>query len=157
MVFIYTLQSLKETFEARASEWMLAAATVSLAIVLFYNPTMFADRPAGFSGLSSLASQPIWGWGLLIVGGMRLVVLFINGGWWRTPHFRAGLAFLTCFAWFYLSVGFARNLSLGIAFFPWVFLLDAYNSVRVIREAGVAQYLHKHYKGVREDAPTAKH
>lgn len=144
MITVYSWHSLRQTFEARASEWALAFMTFSLGVVSFFNVDLFADFR--FSNLARVADQTTWAWGFLLVGGFRLSALFINGSYWRTPQIRSIFAFLTCFVWFQLALGLLYNFSFGIALLPWLFLLDAYNSVRAGREAGVAQYIQRHAK-----------
>lgn len=144
MITIYSWQSLRRTFEARASEWALAWMTVSLGIVSLINPQLF-ETP-GFNKIVRIAEPMVWMIGFMTVGILRLSVLFINGMWWRTPHFRCAFAFLTCFLWFNVSIGLAVNQSFGLAIVPWLFLLDAYNSIRSGKEAGIAQYLQENKK-----------
>lgn len=147
MLIVHAWESLNETFEARASEWCLGAATCTLALVSFLNVDLF--KSPGFDRLADVAAQQTWAWIFLVFGGARITVLLINGAYWRTPLFRALLAFFTAGLWFQLTWGVAANWSFGIALMPWLFVLDTYNALRAGREAGVAQFLHKQKKDLK--------
>ena len=145
MVIVHSFEALQETFEARASEWALTAAILSLAFVFFMNGHMYVQPE--FSGLRDIInSQAVWAWIFLLIGSTRLMVLLINGMYWRTPHFRAITAFLSTGVWFLFCVGFARNGDILIALMPWVFFLDAYNTKRAAREAGKSEYIQQYLK-----------
>ncbi len=141
MVIIHAWESLSDTFEARASEWALSAATVCLGLVCLFNSDLFVNR--AFRGLSEWAGQDAWAIGFLLVGIARLTVLLINGAYWRTPQFRSAFAFLTAGVWFQLLLGFAANFSFLLAIMPWLFLLDTYNAMRAGREAGIGLRFHR--------------
>lgn len=156
MVIVHSWESLRATFEARASEWALAGAIFCLGLVSFFNTTLF--QSPNFDGLTEWATQRTWAVGFLTIGFLRGMVLIINGGWWRTPHFRAVFAFLAAGVWFHLMLGFAANLSFALAIMPWLFLLDAYNALRAGREAGIAQlFQSSHKKKENDGAPSIKH
>lgn len=145
MVIVHTFQSIQDTFEARASEWMLTFATISLAVVFFFNEPMFYRE--AFDGLRQINSNHVvWAAVLGTIGVTGLVVLLINGSYWRTPHFRAIMAFLRAGVWFFLALGFVRNGSVMIALVPWIFFLDAYNAKRAAREAGQSEFVGRHMR-----------
>lgn len=140
-----SLESFRQTFEARASEWMLTGAVLSLAAVFLFNREMFYGE--AFEGLRSINSnQNFWTAAFAIVGMVRLSVLLVNGHYYRTPHGRAVTAFLSGGVWFMLCVGFARNGSVLIALSPWIFFLDMYNTVRAAKEAGKSEFNHRYSK-----------
>jgi CHASE2 domain-containing sensor protein len=149
MIILHSFKSLGETFEVRASEWMLTGATLSLAFVFFVNDTMFLSQ--GFSGMREILNYRItWAWIFLFVGLLRLMVLTINGAYWRTPHLRALTAFLCSGVWFFLCVGFLRNGSVLAALVPWIFFLDVYNVKRASREAGKSEFLQRHVRNLQD-------
>jgi hypothetical protein len=153
MVIAHSFRSLQETFEARASEWMLTCALISLSIVFFFNDDMFYKE--AFNGLRELnPEQDTWAVLFAVVGMARLSVLLVNGMYWRTPHFRALGAFLCMGIWFVFCIGFLRNGSIMIAIMPWIFLLDAYNAKRASREAGKSEYIQR-YGRRKEDRVAA--
>lgn len=145
MIVVHSIKSLQETFEVRASEWMLTGATLSLAIVFFANDGMFVKE--SFSGLRQLINDRlVWAWLFLVVGTVRLVVLTVNGAYWRTPHLRALTAFLCSGVWFLMCVGFVRNGAVLAAMAPWIFLLDGYNVKRASKEAGKSEFIQRYVK-----------
>lgn len=153
MVIVHnvSLSSLRETFESRASEWMLTGATLSLAAVFFVNEGMFLRE--AFEGLRGMnSSRFFWGFIFAIIGLIRLTVLLVNGAYWRTPHFRAATAFLSSGIWFVLCAGFARNGSVLIALVPWIFFLDAYNTRRAAKEAGKSEFVQRYLKNKQGSA-----
>jgi hypothetical protein len=143
IVHSLSLESLRETFEARASEWMLTGATLSLAFVFFLNIKMFYSE--AFEGLREINNNRFfWSLTLFVVGAIRLSVLLINGSYYRTPHMRSITAFFCAGIWFMMIIAFARNGSMMIAIAPWIFFLDAYNTVRAAREAGTSEFRHRY-------------
>jgi len=155
MVIVHSIRSLQETFEARASEWMLTCAIVSLGLVFTFNSSMFYG--SSFEGLRSIInSQVAWASILLSVGMLRLCVLCINGLYYRTPHFRSFTAFVSSGVWFLFFIGFVRNGSMLMALMPWIFLLDAYNAKRAGREAGTSEYVQRHASRLKAGARTTQ-
>lgn len=145
MLVVHTLESLQETFEARASEWALTGAVLSLAAIFFLNGEMFYGE--SLYGIRNMINDRfIWAWLFLSVGVVRLAVLLVNGAYWRTPHFRALTAFLCTGVWFLLLIGFMKSGSILAAIMPWVFFLDAYNVKRASLEAGKSEFVQRRVK-----------
>ena len=145
----YSLGSLVETFEARASEWMLTGATLSLSVVFFLNTEMFY-APV-LSGMRNICdNRHMWCLLFFIVGSIRLSVLTINGHYYRTPHFRAITAFFSAGVWFILCLSFMRNGSVMIAIVPWIFFQDCYNARRAAREAGKSEFGQRYLRGITD-------
>lgn len=142
MILVHSVKSLKTTFDARAAEWALAVAMLNLGLAFTYNTTLFTSSSA-WDALAAFASQETWALACTTLGGTRLLILMINGAWWRTPHLRALMAFLSCFIWWQLAHDLVPNFSLGFAIIPPVLVLDAYNAIRAASEAGVAQFIQR--------------
>lgn len=143
MIIVHSVKSLQETFEARASEWVLTGVLLSLSLVFLLNNEMFYRD--SFDGLRNILNSRIgWATVMAAVGLVRLSVLIVNGAHWRTPHLRSLTAFLSAGIWFLFCAGFARNGSIMIAIAPWIFLLDAYNAKRASREAGKSEYIQRY-------------
>lgn len=144
--------SLRSTFPARASEWALGIMLFNWGMVLMIDPGLFDDKPA-FHGLDAIMSQPSWMRLCLAIGGVRLIVLAINGAWRRSPHMRACAAFVSCFFWFEITIGFAQTgLGTGVAVYPVLFFLDAFNAIRSMGEAGLSDAHHQRVAGNGTDA-----
>lgn len=155
IVHSMSLRSLQETFEARASEWMLTGAIISLALVFLINDSMFYGP--NFRGLRDIMNSRM-GWVVLLlsVGLMRFTVLVINGAYWRTPHFRSLTAFLSAGVWFLFFFGFVNNGSVMMAIMPWVFFLDAYNAKRAGREAGHSEFVQRAIRKKKQEQSDAR-
>lgn len=131
------IRSMRETFPGRASEWALGLMLFGWSIVLTMNPDLFAEGRS-YTELARWAEQDTWAMICLMIGGGRLLVLAINGAWRRSPHARAAAAFISCFFWFQVTLGLlgAGTGGTGLAVYPVLFLLDAFNAIRTIGEAG---------------------
>lgn len=150
MVIAHAWEALRATFRTRASEWMLGGACMSLGLLFIIRGDLFSlDR--NFDYIRTIAPQYVWGWGAMVIGAFRITVLLINGAWWPTPIFRSLTAALCCFLWFHLWVGFLPNFALMFVLMPWMFMLDAYNALRVGEESGFALF-HDRVKR-RNDGP----
>lgn len=144
MMWAYAFSSLRETFPTRAPEWALAMILSLLTVIMISRPNFLADVPS-FSLIVQIADQYTWIFLCMFAGGGRLVVLAINGMWRRTPHLRAAAAFIASQFWFLTTAGAlqADGLPAGLAIYPVLFLLDAYNAVRCLGDAGLSDRLHK--------------
>lgn len=143
MFIAHLSRSLRETFPGRASEWALGAILFNWSLVLMLNEALFVDG-ASYSEMADLMGQPTWSTLCLVAGGGRLIVLAINGAWRRSPHMRALFAFLACFFWFQISLALAQSgtQGTGLAVYPVLFLLDAFNTLRAMGEAGLSDRMH---------------
>lgn len=143
-MFGHLRKSLVHTFEARASEWALGWMLLLWGVVLDQHPGLFASNVA-MTGLETMFRQESWSLACLIIGGGRLLILGLNGTVRRSPHFRALAAFLSCFFWTQISIGLLISGSgtTGLAVYPVLLALDAYNVIRAMREAGA---IDKHFK-----------
>lgn len=85
----------------RSTEWLLAC----LLLVWGYqmvSPTNFFDGPT-YVIMASIADESTWGVWAVLAAGIRLVGLYVNGWWRRTPIIRCFGAFLGGMFW--LSIG----------------------------------------------------
>lgn len=140
MIHLHPWTSLKQSWPVRKSEWVLALMTFGLWFVFSLNDDLFSDSVA-YAGLARWASQTVWAWMFFVVGLSRLIVLFINGAYWRSPHWRAALAFLNCFAWYQLAVGLSANMGIGLIVFPGILVLDVLNFRQAFLEAAASEGL----------------
>lgn len=131
--------SLHEHFKIRITDWLLSAMLLSWGFALMWTDPRVWALPT-FSGLARIADQQTWAVVALIIGLSRLSALFVNGAVRRSPHLRAIGAFLTCFIWVQLTLGFLWSdlAGPGIALFPWLALADAFNVYRAAMDAGAS-------------------
>lgn len=137
IVVEHLIRSLRDTFPGRASEWALGFMIFNWSVVLTLNPDLFAQGRS-YRELARWADQDTWAAACLVIGGVRLLVLAVNGAWRRSPHARAAAAFVSCFFWFQITLGLlgAGTGGTGLAVYPVLFLLDVFNAIRAIGEAG---------------------
>lgn len=137
---VHAWRSLRQSFPIRKSEWVAAWTMLGIALVMLLNPGLFGTGDV-YRGMMRFAPQEVWQWMLFLISTTRLVVLFVNGAYWRSPHWRAVTAFLSCFAWWQIAAGLAGNLGLGMVAFAGYFVLDALNFRQALMEAGVSEGL----------------
>jgi hypothetical protein len=140
-IHVHAWQSLRQSFPIRKSEWVAAWTMMGIALVMLLNPGLFSSAGEIYHGMMRFAPQEIWQWLMFIISVSRLVVLFINGAYWRSPHWRAVFAFLSCFVWWQIAAGLAGNLGLGMVAFAGYFMLDALNFKQALTEAGISEGL----------------
>ncbi|RUV90231.1 hypothetical protein EOA60_06775 [Mesorhizobium sp. M1A.F.Ca.IN.020.06.1.1] len=149
MILAHITSSFRETFPARASEWALATMLFGWSVVLFANPTLFADTPSFAAGLAQIVPQGTLAVLCGIAGAGRLVCLGINGAWRRSPHLRSVGAFIATGFWFIITLGLlkAGANGTGLAIYPVLMFLDSYNVIRAAGEAGLSDQRHGRVTG----------
>jgi hypothetical protein len=132
-----------ESFPVRASEWLLSIAMIWWGFILLDETPIFASSPV-YGPMASLFAEETWGLMAVLAGFVRLLALVINGTFSGTlysfysPHIRCTMSFITCFIWAQISLGFQASgvVTTGMAVYPILFLLDAWNAVRAAGDAG---------------------
>lgn len=114
----------RDTFRERMPEWGTSVAQTIWGLIVLQPQPLF-NRPF-FAPLARIAPEEAWGWASFLIGLMSLVVLFINGAWWRTPLFRQfGCGFRIALwgglCWGALSVEWG---SPAIAYLSLLFIMD---------------------------------
>ncbi len=124
-------------FNIRLGEWLAACLLVSMAVLFLLEPRMFERSPNYFGTMAQLLSQPAWGVVFSLLGSCRMIALYINGRMGITPYIRMGLAFISCFVWWQVTISlFASGVpGLGWAVVPWLLALDMYNVFRSSADA----------------------
>jgi hypothetical protein len=86
-----------ETWPQRRIEWLLASCGLGIGLVYGFSSTMH-ELPT-YEG--QLALLPQWAWAIWLsaCGVLRLLFLFVNGTYRRSPHWRSVGAALGCIAW----------------------------------------------------------
>jgi hypothetical protein len=78
----------KETFRERMPEWVQSGGMLGWALLVLVSTNLFVNQEF-FHPLLSIMSQQNWGILALLVGGLRLIFLVINGAWRPSAHIRA--------------------------------------------------------------------
>ena len=139
MIVITPLYSLKETLPKRVSELSNAGIALVLGLMLMFNDDLFASSTTSWSRLAWVMSQESWAMVCLLIGGVRLAAILINGLYYRTPHIRALCAYASGFLWFQLAVSLLPNAAIGAAVFPILVAADIWNGIRAASEAGTSE------------------
>lgn len=114
-----------ETWPLRRAEWMLAFVLLGCGIVFAVEPKL--TNEASFRSILDLMPRAAWATWAIVVGVLRLAMLYINGNWRASPHLRALGAFLACFIWCALMIRAAVNPILipSAACWPIFLLFDS--------------------------------
>lgn len=125
-------------FPPKASEY----ATTTILLLWCLIMSLSTGQSPIYAGMGN---QKLW---VVVFGGLsvfRLLVLYINGNLRHSPHLRAVLALLTCFAWFQLTLTFlsAEFISTALAVYPVLLALDFYNGYRIAVEARITDESYK--------------
>ena len=122
---------MRKHFEQRAIEWWSAGAMASWGFMVLLFPNMFILNPACHA-LLTFAPQNVWGLAAMIAGSVRLVALFINGMWYRTPAIRWLTTMVSIFIWFCITAAFVSSpiINMGIAVYGWHIFADMYSAYR---------------------------
>ncbi len=123
-------------FKLRAIEWGLAAMLFCMGTIFLNADFNFNNSPA-LSELARLNSEKFWGWLCITIGGMRLVALWMNGAWRRSPYVRALTALFSSLLWLQITLGLVVQplLTIGIAIFPFLIFLDWFSVWRAMDDA----------------------
>lgn len=152
MIHLHVWQSLRRTFPIRKSEWAMAFATVAFWLVLSLNPHLFENFD-GYDALAARAPQWFWAWFCFVIGVGRVAALFVNGAYWRSPHARAVCAFINCYLWYQMTMGFSENLGVAMIFAGTFFVIDALNFKQAFVEAAASEGM----KNVERKYQRARH
>lgn len=144
MIIVRIVRGVTDHFHARSSEWQLSFSAVIWGVVVALPGEVFTS--VAWEPLARWGSETSWGSAAVVIGGLRLVALIINGTFADTwygrysPHVRATMAFLTCFLWATLSLGLISSGALSTAFaaYPVFFCFDAWNARRAAVDAAFA-------------------
>lgn len=136
LVFTHIRDNLAAAFYPRRSEWAAGGLTVLLGWVLATNDTLMTSGTGrGYQLMLSIAEQSTWARVFIVFGALRLVILLINGAWRRSPHLRAGAAFLSCFLWTQIALSFAPTFGFAFSMASAWLALEMSNVWTAMRDA----------------------
>lgn len=147
------VMNLKTHFPARMSEWANAAILTSWGAYLLLHPGLFDYPGLGiiFAKMKAMvwvdmAPEAVWGFVAFVVGSIRLMALFINGAYSRTPLIRLGTAAVSAFVWTQVVIGLFAVPNTGLVVYPWLVVIDLIAAYRAGMDAALAE---KRRKDVR--------
>jgi hypothetical protein len=122
--------------QTRSVEWLLASLMVAWGVGLSV-PGNTMDLPA-YRLLGALAPEPVWAAWSLGIGGLRMVALYINGSWRRTPLIRTLGAMFGVIWWLVLAFCFASAdispMPAAVMWYPVLIAFEGYSVARGARD-----------------------
>lgn len=151
--FTMLVLNLRSHFPARMSEWANAAILTSWGAYLLLHPGLFDEPGLGviFAKMKSMvwvdmAPEAVWGFVAFVVGSIRLLALFINGAYSRTPMIRLATAAVSAFVWTQVVIGLFGVPNTGLVVYPWLVVIDLISAYRAGMDVALAE---KRRKDVR--------
>jgi hypothetical protein len=116
MIVAKGFRGVGESLQIRLFEWATGLTMMSGGVILLL-PFETFQNPA-YEPMSRIMREDGWGSLMLLLGALRIVVLFVNGAWRRCSHARATLALFHMAIWFTLFLCFLHigTVGLGLAF-----------------------------------------
>jgi len=145
LILAHIRTSFAAAFFPRLSEWYCATMLTALGWVLIVNETLMQPDKPGYKLMLAIAPQDAWGPVMMAFGMGRLIVLFINGAWRRSPHARGIAAFVFCFFWYQIATSFWPIMGYVFVLSAGLFVLDFVNLVRAFGDARIVD--HAYQKG----------
>lgn len=148
---MYVLQKLHKEFPTRVVEWGLSYIIITWASVLVLWPDlMYTGVNPTYDSWLGIMRQSLWAMVGLVIGGVRLSALYINGAHVRSPVARLAMGFLSMGFWFLVFIGVVRaGPSTGWAVYPWLMLADGYAVYVAGGDAWMARENWRAKQGVR--------
>ncbi|URI15921.1 hypothetical protein [Brevundimonas albigilva] len=121
----------QDTLHLRVPEWIAAAMMADWGRKLLAHDDIFA-RQSSFAGMAAIMPQWAWGVWALILGGLGLIALAINGFWVATPFLRMAASFGRLFLWLQIQFGLlAAGLpTTGTSIYIGIAALELWNLYR---------------------------
>lgn len=111
----------------REGEWLAAGIMAAFAVALLMPGSTFS-RPV-FVNLASVGPEGTWGMGLLLFAAVRMIGLWVNGNWRRSPTLRCFGAAVAACIWASLARLFADDgypgINTGVAVYAALAVFDA--------------------------------
>lgn len=93
---------MRDTFQRRACEWLLASYMTIWGLVLLHDSSLFAMGSV-YARMAAVATEDSWGIILYGVGAIRIVALLINGTMRPCAHIRTALGIAAAVMWMMLA------------------------------------------------------
>lgn len=123
---------------SRDGEWLASVVLAAFASALLMPGATFS-RPV-FVNMAAVAPEGTWGMALLMVSVVRMLGLWVNGNWRRSPSLRFVGAVAGAFVWFTLSRMFSDDgypgLNTGALVYAAIGAFDVYAAARSLLDQG---------------------
>lgn len=134
------IRSIREYWPARKMEWLMAGFLLCWGLYVLLHPNLFTNAATAqlFSGLSAISAvfteypALFWGGGAFIVGLARVIALFVNGAWTRTPLIRLLASLVSMLIVTQIIVGLWKSgvPNTGLVVYPWLVFADLLSAYR---------------------------
>lgn len=146
MIVVSIVKGIADHFPKRVTNWMLSGMLANIGFVLINRPGLFYEQPT-YAFMVRLGSSDQWGVACVVLGGLRLMALVVNGtfaGFRWSAHCRSVLSSVTCLVWLQLVLGcqLEGSTGLGVAVYPFLLFLEIYDAFSAAQEAGVVERVH---------------
>lgn len=139
------ITSLRQHWPIRKLEWMNAFFLVSWGLYVLLHPQLFTQPGTStvFSGMTVMVSDItdypalVWGGGAFGAGLIRVVALFVNGAYARTPIIRVVTSFISMFILTQIFFGLWQTglPNTGLVVYPWFIFADMLSAYRASVDA----------------------
>ena len=156
------IRSLREHWPARKLEWLMAGFMITWGWYVLIHPGLFTapETASLLSGLASISAPftpfPALAWGgiCFAVGLGRVIALFVNGAWTRTPLIRLIASFASMFIVTQIIIGLWKSgvPNTGLVVYPWFVIADLLSAYRAAVDVVHAEKLREVQKETRRDA-----
>lgn len=119
--------------QARFPEWQNGLILFTWGCYVTAHPGLFLAPPNNqWGALLMYGSQAMWGSFAILVGGVRLGALYVNGRKKITPSIRLAMSFFSALVMAQLILGLLRSgmPSTGLCVYPFLLLGDMYAAFR---------------------------
>jgi hypothetical protein len=135
-LFVMDISGITHRFHKRLSEWYLTCVMIAIGVLFLQG----GDFQVAYEGLGKIAAPHVWGLSMCIVGGLRFVILAVNGSLKRgSPHIRAALAFTAAMIWA-IDLGGLMAYGVPLQVGPFLGAAIILEMVNVFRAAQDARY-----------------
>lgn len=137
-VFVVEIvEGFKNSFMTRQSEWTLAFVMLVGGWVLLLPFDLYSRSPY-YIEFSRWISEQNLGLLFITVGGLRAVVLGLNGSFRPLYHLRAWLSALAMQVWLIMTMAFVSHEQVGmwVAIYPVFVMTEFVNALRAAADAG---------------------
>ena len=136
-MIVTRITRLQKSLNTRFCEWMLAFIMLGLGL-MYALPEASMAAPAMMQ-MTYTMPETAWGIVSVVIGGVRILVLGINGAWKKQGHARAVLGILCLLVWTQTAIVFLNYppASPGDIIFPIFVISELFLIFRAAKEAGV--------------------
>ena len=135
MLISHIRKNFSSSFFPRLSGWGAAGVTVFIGWRLMQDPTFMQNAARGYGIMLEVAPQGVWAFWFIVLGGVRLMILLVNGAIKRSPWWRAFSAGFSCFLWTCVWLSMKEVQGLTFCMVSGYLWMDFMNILRTMQDA----------------------